>query len=374
MNWPVDGPWVRLAALFAASLIGLAVARAETVHTVERGETLFALSRRYGVSVQAIRDANPGVNLDTLRIGQRIRIPLSQTHLAPRAAPATPPQAAPAPAPPTVRPPPSTPVVPAPERTHRVESGDTLHRIATRHGVTVEQLREWNGLAGDTIRVGQLLRISPGPSVATPPLAAPSATDAPPPPPRPEPTPDRTPRPETPRSSSGPLARPPQYLFVAPVEKEINAPRIRSGRWRYIVVHHSGTRSGSAKVFDYYHRNIRRMENGMAYHFVIGNGNGSGDGQIEVGERWRRQLQGGHLASDELNEVSIGICLVGDFNQTRPTRKQIAALVELIDYLSQRTGPRPRFRAHREINPKPTDCPGKFFPVAALHRLFDTRR
>ncbi len=366
MKWPADGRIVRAVALLLALLTGAAGLLAQTVHVVERGDTLFGLGRKYGVPVQTIREANPGVNLDTLRVGQRIQIPVGPSLAPSPARPAPSPTPAPVPAPAPPRPPaPSTT-----DRTHRVAAGDTLHRIANQYGITVAQLREWNGLASDTIRIGQILRTGPPAqgqvaAPAPPPRSADSV-----PAPRPEPvTPSPTPSPSPPS-----VGRPPQYLFVSKVEGQINAPRVRPGRWRYIVVHHSGTRSGSAKVFEYYHRNVRRMENGMAYHFVIGNGNGSGDGEIEVGDRWRRQIQGGHLASDELNEVAIGICLVGDFNQTRPTRKQIAALVELIDYLSQRTGPRPRFRAHREINPKPTDCPGKFFPVSAMHRLFDTRK
>lgn len=354
MKWPVDGRMVRPVFVSLALMAGVWVALGQTVHVVERGDTLFGLGRKYGVPVQAIREANAGVNLDTLQIGQRVLIPgLSSGPPPPRAV--------------EVSPSPSPTLAPVTDRTHRVGAGDTLTRIATRYGVTVAELREWNGLASDAIRVGQVLRTAPPPAPSPPPPSSAPRT-------RPEQTFPPPPAVSESGSGTGYGMRPPQYLFVSKVERQINAPLIRPGRWRYIVVHHSGTRSGSAKIFEYYHRNVRGMENGMAYHFVIGNGNGSGDGEIEVGDRWRKQLQGGHLASDELNEVAIGICLVGDFNQTRPTRKQIAALVELIDYLSQRTGPRPRFRAHREINPKPTDCPGKFFPVAAMHRLFDTRR
>ena len=47
---------------------------------------------------------------------------------------------------------------------------------------------------------------------------------------------------------------------------------MKKRRWRYIVVHNSGTRQGSAKAFEYYHLHVRKMPNGLAYHFVIGNG------------------------------------------------------------------------------------------------------
>ena len=114
------------------------------------------------------------------------------------------------------------------------------------------------------------------------------------------------------------------------------------------------------------------MENGLAYHFVIGNGHGSGDGEIEIGPRWVKQLQGGHLHSDELNMIALGVCFVGDFNTTRPTKRQIAAAIELVTYLRQRCGPPEMiFKGHKEINPRPTECPGKYFPLAAFHKLFD---
>ena len=152
------------------------------------------------------------------------------------------------------------------------------------------------------------------------------------------------------------------------------APVLRE-RWRFIIVHNSGTRQGDARIFDYYHRHVRRMQNGLAYHFVIGNGTSSGDGEIEVGDRWRRQINGGHVHSDYLNNISLGICLVGDFNRDLPTKAQLASLEELIKYLRKRVGRVDRqlaiVKAHREINPKPTDCPGNRFPVRWMHRKFD---
>ena len=80
------------------------------------------------------------------------------------------------------------------------------------------------------------------------------------------------------------------------------------------------------------------MQNGLAYHFVIGNGSSSGNGEIEVGPRWTKQLNGGHVASDYLNNIAIGICLVGDLNRDQPTKAQLGALDELITYLRDRVG------------------------------------
>lgn len=164
-----------------------------------------------------------------------------------------------------------------------------------------------------------------------------------------------------------------RYLTRA-VRSAIDRAPVKRGRWQYVIVHNSGTRQGNARIFANYHKNVRKMKNGLAYHFVIGNGTSSGDGEIEIGPRWTSQINGGHVASDYLNNISIGICFVGDFNRDVPTKAQLAALDELTKYLRKRVG-RSKGRvlivkAHREINPKPTDCPGNRFPYRWLHRTF----
>jgi hypothetical protein len=217
----------------------------------------------------------------------------------------------------------------------------------------LEDLRKWNRIDGSTIRPGDLLRIrvpSTNTLVSTHPA---------------------TPKTSAP-SKAPPVQKPaePDDRFIAPVRRQIDAPKDRLRDWEYIVVHHSGTSGGNAKIFDYYHSEERGMENGMAYHFVIGNGTDSGDGQIEVGRRWLRHLQGGHLASETLNEISIGICLVGDFSRNRLGPRQTASLIELVQYLRKLVPEtRLKFRLHREINTRPTECPGRLFPGKALHEI-----
>jgi hypothetical protein len=156
------------------------------------------------------------------------------------------------------------------------------------------------------------------------------------------------------------------------VRDAIDDAPVRRNRWRYIIVHNSATRQGSAKAFHYYHLRVRKMPNGLAYHFVIGNGTSTGDGQIEIGSRWTRQINGGHVHSDYLNNIGIGICLVGDFNRDLPTPRQKEALEELIKYLRKRVGKiegKPsRVEPHRAVNPPrwATDCPGDRFPYGWL--------
>jgi hypothetical protein len=135
--------------------------------------------------------------------------------------------------------------------------------------------------------------------------------------------------------------------------------------WERIVLHSSATKSGNARAFDYFHRKVKKMANGLAYHFVITNGNGGPDGQIQVGSRWLLQQAGGHLRSEEQNETAIGICFVGDFQTQRPTSAQLAAAQELIKCLRAKAGP-VAVTTHRQINVKPTLCPGKYFPTGVF--------
>lgn len=141
-------------------------------------------------------------------------------------------------------------------------------------------------------------------------------------------------------------------------------------RWKIIVGHHSGTAVGNAAIFDRYHRS-HGMEHGLAYHFVIGNGSRSGDGEIEIGGRWLKQFAGGHVHDEAVNQVGIGICCVGNFEETQPTPGQLRSFIALVKYLKADVVKTPvRFAVHREINPGRTVCPGRNFPIAAMHARF----
>jgi len=138
-------------------------------------------------------------------------------------------------------------------------------------------------------------------------------------------------------------------------------PRRLSRRWSTIVIHHSATASGGAKAFDAYHK--QRGWNGLGYHFVIGNGTDTADGQVEVGARWRQQSTGAHCKTPNnyYNEHGIGICLVGDFTRSRPTPKQMASLRKLTRFLAKTCGIAPtRVTTHRNVTGG-TACPGRHF-------------
>ncbi|MGE5309196.1 MAG: N-acetylmuramoyl-L-alanine amidase [Deltaproteobacteria bacterium] len=234
---------------------------------------------------------------------------------------------------PTRRPPSAVVPPPSPSMAyHTVEKGQTLWRIARMYGVDMSGLMAANGITDPRhVSTGQRLVI-PG------------------------------------RSATPPSAFPPSIPFSADytaIDRLVGHP-YGHVRWRTITVHHSATRYGNARIFDISHR--RRGMGGLFYHFLIGNGNGMGDGEIQVGRRWLRQ-------SEVNRPQDIQICLVGNFMKQRVTDKQYDSLRKLIAVLKRRyniSGPY-CLRRHRDVvrAGKATECPGRYFPIERL--VQDTR-
>ncbi|MDR0362789.1 MAG: peptidoglycan recognition protein family protein [Planctomycetota bacterium] len=136
--------------------------------------------------------------------------------------------------------------------------------------------------------------------------------------------------------------------------------RETSPRWRRIVIHHTATDSGTVEAFDRNHREERKWENGLGYHFVIGNGNGMDDGEVAAGRRWLEQIDGAHVVGEKekrLNETSIGIALVGNFEKDIPSAGQLAALKGLLDFLRRECHiGLASIVGHRDLSS--TACPG----------------
>jgi len=217
-------------------------------------------------------------------------------------------------------------VIPPPGIYHIVGSGQTLYRIARAYGVDLKELIRANGLRDpNQIGVGERLFI-------------PRA---------------RTPlRVESYRPAS-----------LVPIEKIVGRKQYKV-KWKYITLHHSATTEGNAEAFDRNHR--RRGMGGLFYHFVIGNGTGSLDGEVEVGWRWIRQVE-------VERKGDIQICLVGDFSHQELSPAQFTVLVKLIKVLTQEYSiPLNHIRKHEDLAGKITECPGREFPFYRV--LAEVRR
>lgn len=140
-------------------------------------------------------------------------------------------------------------------------------------------------------------------------------------------------------------------------------PLYPSTKWTHIIIHHTATDKGDAYSIDKMHTK-RGFWNGMGYHFLVNNGtDGMADGQIQIGPRWIKQMDGAHTKADNMNTRSIGVSLVGNFSEKRVTRQEFEALVFLVRTLQKYYGiPGSRVVGHGQVHGANTECPGKFFP------------
>lgn len=128
--------------------------RNATVHTVQEGETLFAISRRYGVTIAEIEQWND-LRTNVLAPGMDLTIYSNSDSIAPAdrvAGQVQPPERDEEPR--------ESIVTHGSSRSntyYTVRSGDYLNRIASDHGMTTQELRDLNNLEEDVIRVGQQL-------------------------------------------------------------------------------------------------------------------------------------------------------------------------------------------------------------------------
>ncbi|MEJ8757179.1 LysM peptidoglycan-binding domain-containing protein [Pontibacter sp. H259] len=142
-------------------------------HKVEPKETLYALSRKYGVPVSQIVESNPTVEA-SINIGQIVLIPRKAALSAAVNNAATTPAKAAVPAASN-----RTFTVNAKgEKLHKVEAKQTLYSIARMHAVSVENIKAWNKLASNEIEIGSELIVGKGAvPTASKPIYVPEADD-----------------------------------------------------------------------------------------------------------------------------------------------------------------------------------------------------
>jgi LysM repeat protein len=138
-------------------------------YTVQPGDNLFRIALRFGMTTQALAQANGIVNPSLIFVGQVLKIPGKQGGATPPAttAPTAVPTKAPTATPTTAA---------AGTTTYTVAPGETLFKIAIRFKTTVAKLQQLNNLPNpNLIFVGQKLTV-PAEGSAAPPTSAPAAT------------------------------------------------------------------------------------------------------------------------------------------------------------------------------------------------------
>ena len=131
-----------------------------TTYIVQRGDYLAKISKKYNITISAIKSAN-GMKDDKIMVGQKIKLP-GKVEVGEQKVPEGAFKTAP-------RKPAYAPYSGA-TKEYVVKSGDTLGHIAYGNGINIRQLKELNGLESDVLRVGQKLKI-PAEKVAKAPAA-----------------------------------------------------------------------------------------------------------------------------------------------------------------------------------------------------------
>lgn len=107
----------------------------KNVYTVQSGDTLYSIAKKYDVSVDAIKEANNLPN-NTLTIGQILIIPTEETDYI----------------------------------LYTVVAGDSLYAIARKYGLTMQELMEFNNLGSTLLSIGQVLKIPAAVEETIPPV------------------------------------------------------------------------------------------------------------------------------------------------------------------------------------------------------------
>ena len=134
------------AILFAASISLFA----DTTYKVEKGDTLYSISRKYQITVAELRAANNLSENDVIKVGQKLKIPTADISNA--AALATENKATTS----------GSATLSATKATkeYTVVKGDTMYSISKKNGMTLAEFMALNGLdSNSVIKVGQKLKI-----------------------------------------------------------------------------------------------------------------------------------------------------------------------------------------------------------------------
>ncbi len=137
---------------------------------------------------------------------------------------------------------------------------------------------------------------------------------------------------------------------------QTDAPVNRAG-WKYIYIRHSKTPSGDAV-------SLTGGRGDPGDHFVICNGKGAADGEIQLTPRWLAQLSALPPAGAEsIDPACISICLIGDHDRTQPTPIQLRRLSRLVTTLQSQLRLPARNVIVQTTPGSPATAGGKF-PVA----------
>ena len=141
------------------------------------------------------------------------------------------------------------------------------------------------------------------------------------------------------------------YYELTPTDSVIASRASQStDRWTRIEIFYSGTRVGDIAWL----ASVAGLQDlaKLNCHFVVCNGNGGNDGEIQVTDRWQIQESAQPAKNWYDAKTTIRICVVADGRTTHPTDTQIKRVESLVTALSRRF----------HINPRSVTYPGDTVP------------
>ncbi|MDL4838929.1 C40 family peptidase [Aquibacillus rhizosphaerae] len=111
-----------------------------STYTVKSGDSLWAIATKHGITVDTLKSLN-SKSSNTIYVGEKLVVSGSESNSSSK-----------------------------PENTtsYKVSSGDTLSHIAKRYGVSISNIKSWNNLSSDVIYVGQTIKLTAPTKTAEP--------------------------------------------------------------------------------------------------------------------------------------------------------------------------------------------------------------
>ncbi len=127
------------------------------------------------------------------------------------------------------------------------------------------------------------------------------------------------------------------YYRLDPIEKAILSQAAQSpGRWNRIEIYYSGTKAGNIEQLAALNGLTSPMD--INCHFVICNGLGGDDGQIQPTEKWQRQWSIIPGRTWYGSSRTIRLCVISDGRATHPTNFQTKRTEALVEGLCRKFG------------------------------------